>query len=378
MGSVRRLLAVFTIVVAGSAVAPPAGADRALAVEPGVDLVDGQLVTITGTGYTPGATIAWCQAIRTAAPSPSDCGTSAAPVVADADGDFSVTHHMQRLLTPFGSSTTTDCAQSTDACVMGAAEFSDLTGTITTAPLAFGPGLPVAVPGSATVTEGFTGTVGVDVPLSLSAASDETVTVEWTTLFAPGAPGHQADPSSDYVSASGTLSFAPGETVQHATVTINGDLDQEEDEYAVVSFHDPTNAIMGGFWGLGFAGIRTDDPTTVVPGSAVVTEGDTGTQDLAVPVSLSAPYHLTVTVEWTTVFVPTWPGSQAQPGVDYTPASGTVTFAPGETEQTVLVPVHGDVDVEPDEFFGVSFHDPTNARLGGLFGLGFGTVDNDD
>jgi hypothetical protein len=33
----------------------------------------------------------------------------------------------------------------------------------------------------------------------------------------------------------------------------------EPDEYFVVQFGNPTNATMGGFWGLGFGGILNDD-----------------------------------------------------------------------------------------------------------------------
>jgi hypothetical protein len=38
-----------------------------------------------------------------------------------------------------------------------------------------------------------------------------------------------------------------------------GDVDVEVDEYIVVSFRNPTNARMGGFWGLGFAVSQNDD-----------------------------------------------------------------------------------------------------------------------
>ncbi|MGZ4728598.1 MAG: hypothetical protein ACXWB2_12825 [Acidimicrobiales bacterium] len=40
---------------------------------------------------------------------------------------------------------------------------------------------------------------------------------------------------------------------------IDGDTVVEPDEYVVVSFHHPTNATMGGFWGLGFGVITNDD-----------------------------------------------------------------------------------------------------------------------
>lgn len=107
-------------------------------------------------------------------------------------------------------------------------------------------------------------------------------------------------------------------------------------------------------------------------------EGDTGMTTVEVPVTLSTPSTATVTAEWTTLFVPAAPGDQADPATDYAPASGTVTFEPGETSQTVSIPVDGDQVIEPDEYVVVSFHDPANAEMGGFWGLGFAVIDNDD
>jgi hypothetical protein len=42
------------------------------------------------------------------------------------------------------------------------------------------------------------------------------------------------------------------------------------------------------------------------------------------------------------------------------------------------VTVKGDTTPEADEYIVVSFNQPTNARLGGFRGLGFGVVTNDD
>jgi hypothetical protein len=119
--------------------------------------------------------------------------------------------------------------------------------------------VPVAVAGVGTVTEGAGGSTQVQVPLTLSSPSDQTVTVRWATLVAAGAPGNQADGTTDYVPASGTVTFQPGQTTATATVTVRGDEVAEPDEYVVVSFNHPTNARMGGFWGLGFAVIADDD-----------------------------------------------------------------------------------------------------------------------
>jgi len=86
---------------------------------------------------------------------------------------------------------------------------------------------------------------------------------------------------------------------------------------------------------------------TVVAGQGSVAEGDVGTTALTVPVTLSNPSTLPVTVQWTTLFVPGAPGDQADPATDYKPASGSVTFAPGQTSASVTVQVAGDTVVEP-------------------------------
>ena len=118
--------------------------------------------------------------------------------------------------------------------------------------------------------------------------------------------------------------------------------------------------------------IVDDDPLPVItPGVGSVTEGSTTVQ-MAVPVTLSAPSGRTVTVAWQTL------AASASPPGDFTSASGTVTFAPGETLKTVPVTVHGDLVPEPDEGFLISFTNPANATVGGFYGLGFGLITDDD
>jgi len=115
------------------------------------------------------------------------------------------------------------------------------------------PSIPTVVPGSARVTAPTSGTTELDVPVTLSAPSTQTVTMAWTTLSVAGAPAGQA-PTSDYVAASGTVTFTPGQTTASVRITVTGN-SLGVDEYLVVSFTSPANAFMGGFWGLGFGGI---------------------------------------------------------------------------------------------------------------------------
>jgi hypothetical protein len=227
--------------------------------------------------------------------------------------------------------------------------------------------VPVVTPGTTTVTEGNSGSHVVQVPVSLSSPSGKTVTASWSTAdFSATAP-------DDYATASGTVTFAPGETSKSVAISVKGDAIDEPDEVFAVSFKNPVNATMGGVYGLGFVTVTDDDPVPVVtPGAATVVEGNSGTKVVQLPVSLSAPSGRTVTATWSTA---NW--SAVAPG-DYTAGSGTVTFAPGQTTRTVAVTVKGDVLDEADEMLVVAFANPTNAVVGGFYGLGVATITDDD
>src|SRR5690606_17552747 len=53
----------------------------------------------------------------------------------------------------------------------------------------------------------------------------------------------------------------------------------------------------------------------------------------------------------------------ATPGVDFTVASGTLVFAPGETSKTIAVTAFADEFGEPTEVFDVYLLSPTNAAI---------------
>jgi choice-of-anchor B domain-containing protein len=85
-------------------------------------------------------------------------------------------------------------------------------------------------------------------------------------------------------------------------------------------------------------------------------------------VALSAAWAQTVTVNYTTT-----PGT-AVPGLDYTPASGSLTFPPGLVSQSVYVPILADALREPNEYF---FVDLSSATGGAAVadGRGQGTIE---
>jgi len=115
-------------------------------------------------------------------------------------------------------------------------------------------------------------------------------------------------------------------------------------------------------------GVGTPLPSISIANTSLV-EGNAGAQTATFTVSLSAVSSATVTVQYATA------DGTATAGSDYSATSGTLTFAPGETQKTIVVPVSGDTIAEPDETFLVNLSNPTNATVGGQ---GTGTIQNDD
>ena len=109
---------------------------------------------------------------------------------------------------------------------------------------------------------------------------------------------------------------------------------------------------------------------TVTVTDPTVAERDGATEPMVFTVSLSAPTAETVTVAFTTA------DSSAVAPDDYTASSGTLTFAPGETTQTVSIEIPDDADPELDEMFRLLLQQAENATIARAEGRG--TIINDD
>src|SRR5690349_11086016 len=102
------------------------------------------------------------------------------------------------------------------------------------------------------------------------------------------------------------------------------------------------------------------ESTVLSIGNASVTEGDSGTTTAQFSVGLSAASDFTVQVHSATA------NGTATAGSDYSAASGTLTFAPGETSKPLDISVDGDTLVEPNETFTVTLDTPSaSTRAGG-------------
>ncbi|MEY2409022.1 MAG: large repetitive protein, partial [Verrucomicrobiota bacterium] len=111
-------------------------------------------------------------------------------------------------------------------------------------------------------------------------------------------------------------------------------------------------------------------PAALSINDSTVVEGNTGMTSAVFTVSLSSASCHTVAVEVVTV------DQTALGGSDYIAGRTQLIFQPGETQQTFVVSVLGDTEIEPDETFGVCLTNISHAVV--ARGCGVGTILNDD
>src|SRR5439155_9420542 len=100
--------------------------------------------------------------------------------------------------------------------------------------------------------------------------------------------------------------------------------------------------------GQGVVTIQDDDPRSLSIDDVSAAEGNSGTTPFTFTVNLSAASSAPVTVNFATQ------NGTALTGEDYLSASGSLTFAPGETSKPITVQVSGDTTPELDETFYVN------------------------
>jgi len=225
--------------------------------------------------------------------------------------------------------------------------------------------IPSLLINDVTVTEGNSGTANAVFTVTLSAASSQQITVDYATANGTATAGN------DYVAISTTpLIFLANTTTQTITVAVNGDLLDEVDETFFVNLTNPSNATIADEQGVGT--ITDDDAAPSISiNDVTIAEGNTGTANAVLTVSLSAASGQIVTVDYATA------NGTATAGSDYVAIPTTLlTFPANTTTQTITVIVNGDVTNEPNETFFVNLSNPNNASIADAQSVG--TISNDD
>ena len=221
------------------------------------------------------------------------------------------------------------------------------------------------------VTEGNTGTSVVTITATLSAASASTVMAIYSTSDLAAIAG------SDYVAASGLLTFAAGETTKTFDILINGDTVYESNEMFSINLSPPIGAVLPTDGGSVYVTIMNDDVSllpivSLSPAMPSVMEGNVGTSIVTMTATLSAAASSAVTVNYATS------DFSALAGSDYIATNGILTFAAGETTKTFDILINGDTIYESDEFFTINLSTPSGVVLPSTGGSVYIGIVNDD
>ena len=228
------------------------------------------------------------------------------------------------------------------------------------------PAMPSLSIADVSVQEGNAGTRLMTFTVILSAAAAGPVTVAYSTADGTATSG------SDYVAASGSLTFAAGETSKTLQVTVKGDTAAEGNEAFTVRLANAAGATIAD--GSATGTLTNDDAAATLPalsvGDVSLREGDSGTAELMFIVTLDKAATGPVTVSYATA------NGTATAGADYAALTGTLTFAAGETSKMVHVAVNGDIAVEANETFSLTLSGATGATIADATAVGQITDDD--
>lgn len=209
-------------------------------------------------------------------------------------------------------------------------------------------GMPYVTITAAAASEGST---YLSFSVQLSAPSVNEVRVNWQTDNATAAYNQDFDYMREQ------LVFAPGQTQKVVQVPLIDDTQAEPTEVFWLQLYDASNAVIERTYTAALVvdnDGRTGTPALAV-GDVVVDETEQAARFF---VTLDRPSVSPVTVHYRTA------DDTAQAGQDFVATAGSVSFMPGETVQSVLVPLLDDGAAEADEFLQLVLETPSGATLG--------------
>ncbi|HYR28009.1 MAG TPA: Calx-beta domain-containing protein, partial [Thermoanaerobaculia bacterium] len=169
------------------------------------------------------------------------------------------------------------------------------------------------------------------IPVLRSGGSDGIATVNY------GTAGGTAIAGVHYRATAGTLTFGAGELLKLIEIPLIDDTTFGHDTTFTLVLTDPAGATIGSPGMSRIELLEDDEPPTLSLGDDLrVGEGDTGTRQVTIPVTLTGSTRVPIHAEWSLY------------GEDESFSRGLLVFAPGETRKTIAVTIQGDTLTEPD------------------------------
>ncbi|WP_251955889.1 DUF4347 domain-containing protein [Nostoc commune] len=218
-----------------------------------------------------------------------------------------------------------------------------------------------------TVTEGNSGSKIVNFTVTRSGNTAIATTVNYVLdgTATSGSDYNNIKVGTVTGTSSGTLKFAVGETTKTISLNVLGEKVTETDETINLNLNYPNQTVA---IAPGTITIVDDDNIPTI--SIVDKSGSESAGNFVFTVKLSNASSEIVTVAYNTS------NDTAIAGVDYTAVTGSLTFNPGVTTQTITVPILNDFVAESGDRFFVNLINPTNASIGDNQAIGTIT-DND-
>ncbi|MDD1433642.1 M10 family metallopeptidase C-terminal domain-containing protein, partial [Dolichospermum sp. ST_sed6] len=176
---------------------------------------------------------------------------------------------------------------------------------------------------------------------------------------------------TDYLQLTGTATFAPGSTTTTITVTPTDDFIFEGNETVTLTLATGTGYNIGTAQTATVTIADNDAIPQLSINDVIITEGNSGTKNANFILSLSNPSKQTISVNYQTV-----DDDATTANNDYVAKTGTITFTPGQTTQTLPITINGDTVREINEAFTVRLTNAVNATL--VKNEGIGIIRNDD
>ena len=174
-----------------------------------------------------------------------------------------------------------------------------------------------------------------------------------------------ATSGGDFTAASGTVSFAAGETSKTITVsTVNDSLGEPSETLTMMLSNASANTALIASTGTGTI---NDNDTSMAIGNASVIEGGV----LAFPITRSGLTLSAVSASYSSA------AGTASSGSDFTAGSGTVSLAVGETSKIIAIGTTDDGTAESAETMTVTLSSPTGGANINV-ATGTGTIVDDD
>ena len=153
------------------------------------------------------------------------------------------------------------------------------------------------------------------------------VTVQFATSDGTATAG------ADYTAVTQTLTFGPGQTSQTITIPITDDNLFEPTETVNLTLSNPTGGTLGSPAAAVLSIVDNELPSVFQLSDAPPYSVSEGAGPATITVTRTAGTAGGVTVQFATS------DGTATAGADYTAVTQTLTFGPGQTSQTVTIPI---------------------------------------